>query len=90
MTSAILKTARRLPGETLIFVVRIYQVTLSPFLGAQCRFEPTCSSYFVQAVRTHGALRGGMMGLWRILRCNPLSPGGFDPVRCAAPYLPDD
>jgi len=82
MSLLALNIIRRLPGEILIFVVRIYQVTLSPFLGAQCRFVPTCSAYFVEAVRAHGALRGGFMGLWRILRCNPLSPGGYDPVRC--------
>jgi putative membrane protein insertion efficiency factor len=85
-----LNMVRKFPGEILIFVVRIYQVTLSPFLGTQCRFVPTCSSYFVEAVRSHGALRGGLMGLWRILRCNPLSSGGLDPVKSSPVGPPDD
>jgi hypothetical protein len=74
-------SARRLPGRVLILVVRLYQLTLSPILGRQCRFVPTCSEYCIQAVRKHGALRGGLMGLWRVLRCHPFSRGGFDPVR---------
>jgi len=75
-------TPRR-PGpvaRTLILLVRLYQGTLSPILGRQCRFVPSCSEYFIQAVRKRGALRGGLMGLWRILRCNPFSRGGYDPV----------
>ncbi|HPS52029.1 MAG TPA: membrane protein insertion efficiency factor YidD [Phycisphaerae bacterium] len=67
-------------GRALIFVVRMYQATLSPFLGRQCRFQPTCSNYFIEAVQTHGSIRGSLLGLWRILRCNPLSKGGYDPV----------
>jgi putative membrane protein insertion efficiency factor len=65
----------------LVLFVRLYQVTLSPLLGGQCRFVPTCSVYFIGAVETHGAVCGTLMGLWRILRCNPLSKGGFDPVK---------
>jgi len=65
----------------LILLVRAYQVTLSPLLGRQCRFTPTCSNYFIEAVRKRGPLRGTAMGLWRILRCNPFFPGGPDPVR---------
>jgi len=67
-------------GMLLIFLVRLYQCTLSPLLGHQCRFVPSCSAYFIQAVRKRGAFRGAMMGLWRILRCHPLSRGGYDPV----------
>ncbi len=70
----------RLPGRVLILLVRLYQVTLSPLVGRRCRFLPTCSEYFIEAVRRHGALRGGAMGLWRVLRCNPLGKGGYDPV----------
>ncbi len=69
-----------LPARTLIAAVRVYQVTLSPLVGRQCRFVPTCSNYFIEAVRRHGAVRGGLRGLWRILRCNPFSKGGYDPV----------
>lgn len=64
----------------LVLFVRLYQVTLSPLVGRQCRFVPTCSVYFIRAVETYGAVRGTLMGLWRILRCNPLSKGGYDPV----------
>jgi len=70
----------RLAQAGLILIVRLYQVALSPFLGRQCRFEPTCSNYFIQAVRRFGALRGGLKGIWRILRCNPWGGSGYDPV----------
>lgn len=64
----------------LIASVRVYRVTLSPLLGGQCRFHPTCSVYAEEAVRTHGAVRGGALSVWRVLRCNPFGRGGFDPV----------
>jgi uncharacterized protein len=67
------------PSWLLIAVVRVYQYTLSPLVGRQCRFEPTCSSYFIEAVKKYGALRGTLKGLWRICRCNPWTPGGWDP-----------
>ena len=67
-------------GGLLILLVRMYQQTLSPLLGRQCRFVPTCSEYFIQAVRKKGPLRGAAAGLWRIVRCNPFSRGGYDPV----------
>jgi uncharacterized protein len=78
---AILSSALRAPAGMLVLLARLYQGTLSTFLGGQCRFTPSCSEYFIQAVRKHGALRGGCMGLWRILRCNPLGRGGYDPVK---------
>ena len=67
-------------------VVRLYQWTVSPFLvwlggpGSGCRFEPTCSQYFLEAVQTHGALRGGWLGLKRVCRCHPWGGCGCDPV----------
>ena len=67
------------PAATLIALVRLYQLTLSPFLGRQCRFEPTCSHYFIGSVRKHGAWRGAWRGVLRICRCHPLQPGGWDP-----------
>ena len=63
-----------------IGVVRTYQWTLRPLLGANCRFCPSCSEYAVGALRGHGAARGGWLAARRILRCNPWHPGGFDPV----------
>ena len=69
-----------LASRTLVMLAKTYQATLSPYLGRQCRFTPTCSTYFVQAVQKRGPLRGLAMGLWRIARCNPLCRGGYDPV----------
>ena len=69
----------RLPGWALIGMVRVYQWTLSPLLGRHCRFEPTCSAYFIGAVRKYGAIRGAWRGILRILRCHPWHPGGYDP-----------
>ena len=68
------------PARAVILMVRVYQLTLSPLLGGQCRFQPTCSSYFIEAVRKRGALRGALKGLRRIARCHPLSRGGYDPA----------
>jgi len=73
-----------LPAEILrqgmISLIRLYQHTLSPLIGKQCRFAPTCSQYFIDALRSRGVLCGTAMGLWRILRCHPFSKGGYDPV----------
>jgi uncharacterized protein len=57
----------------------MYQFTLSPIFGQQCRFRPTCSHYMIEAVEKYGAVRGALKGLWRILRCNPFTRGGYDP-----------
>lgn len=64
----------------LIFAVRLYQRILSPLKLPTCRFYPSCSAYFIEAVEIHGALKGTLLGFWRILRCTPLSRGGYDPV----------
>lgn len=64
----------------LIFVVRAYQVVLSPLLPAACRYQPTCSHYAIEALEKHGALRGAWLAVKRIGRCHPFRPGGFDPV----------
>ena len=61
-------------------LVRFYQQFLSPLLPRACRFYPSCSEYMVQAITEHGVLRGVALGGWRILRCNPFTPGGYDPV----------
>lgn len=66
-------------SQCLILAVRAYQVVLSPLLGGTCRFEPSCSVYFIEAVKKHGPWRGGLKGLRRILRCHPFHPGGIDP-----------
>ncbi len=63
-----------------IGAVRVYQWTLRPFIGANCRFWPSCSEYAIDALRIHGALKGSAMATKRILRCNPWHEGGVDPV----------
>lgn len=70
----------RLPRQVLILLVRLYQWTLSPLIGRQCRFIPTCSNYMIQSLEKYGAIWGSLKGLWRILRCNPFCKGGYDPV----------
>jgi putative membrane protein insertion efficiency factor len=69
----------RLPAMVIIAGVRVYQWTLSPIIGRQCRFQPTCSNYMIGAVEKYGAIRGSLKGIWRILRCNPFCRGGDDP-----------
>ncbi len=65
----------------LVAGVRFYQQVLRSFLGAgHCRFSPTCSQYMIEALQVHGPLKGLGLGLYRILRCNPFSKGGYDPV----------
>jgi uncharacterized protein len=64
----------------LLAPIAAYQRWISPSLPRRCRYEPTCSAYAAQAVRRFGVLRGGLLAAWRLLRCNPLSHGGFDPV----------
>lgn len=64
----------------LVWAIRLYQWTLSPWLGGACRFEPSCSNYAVQAVQKHGSLRGAYLAVRRILKCHPFHSGGFDPV----------
>jgi putative membrane protein insertion efficiency factor len=67
-------------AAVLVGAVRAYQYTVRPLIGAHCRFEPSCSCYAIEALRRHGAARGGALAAWRVLRCNPWTDGGFDPV----------
>jgi uncharacterized protein len=64
----------------ICFVIRLYQLCLSPWLGTCCRFEPSCSHYAQEAVARHGAAKGGLLALRRLLRCHPLARHGYDPV----------
>jgi putative membrane protein insertion efficiency factor len=66
--------------RVLTALLRLYRYLISPLFGPTCRFHPTCSAYALEAVRTHGALRGSMLALWRLARCHPWHPGGIDPV----------
>jgi|TARA_Y100001001_G_C7754117_1_gene219082 putative membrane protein insertion efficiency factor len=66
--------------RVLLTGLRVYQLVLSPWIGNQCRFYPTCSEYARQAVETHGSLRGSALAAKRLCKCHPWHPGGFDPV----------
>ena len=68
--------------QTILLVfIWIYQMTFSRLMPPNtCRFYPTCSHYGFQAIQKHGVIKGGLLAMWRVLRCNPFSPGGYDPV----------
>ena len=71
---------RRLVAAVLVAPIRLYQRLISPALPRRCKYEPTCSAYAAEALRTHGPFRGIVLATWRLLRCNPFSHGGHDPV----------
>ncbi len=75
-----MRSLSELPRQVLIGAVHGYRLLLQPWIGNRCRYEPTCSAYALQCLQNHGALRGSCLSAWRILRCNPLSLGGHDPV----------
>ena len=66
--------------RALLACIRFYRRRISPLFPPLCRFYPTCSAYALEAVQVHGALKGGLLALWRLMRCNILFPGGYDPV----------
>ena len=66
--------------KAVIKVIRIYQLVLSPTLGGNCRFQPTCSQYAIDAVNEHGVFKGVFLSMKRLAKCHPFHPGGFDPV----------
>jgi putative membrane protein insertion efficiency factor len=71
---------KRICALPLIALVKFYQLCISPFTPPSCRFTPTCSQYGLEAIQKYGAFKGSLLALWRILRCNPFSHGGYDPV----------
>jgi hypothetical protein len=71
---------RKILSLPFLFVIKLYQIVISPLFPPSCRFYPTCSSYSYQAISKYGPFRGGLLSLKRILRCHPRNPGGFDPV----------
>ncbi len=84
------------PNRVLVLAVRFYQATLSSLFGGHCRYVPSCSEYAIQALSTHGAVRGLWLTVRRLLRCHPLGGAGYDPVpgrrsdaRCAMRDVPD-
>lgn len=64
-----------------LFPIAVYRRWISPGLPRRCRYEPSCSAYAEESIRRFGLFRGGLLAVWRLLRCNPFSNGGFDPVR---------
>ncbi len=79
MIGRFVAAVRSVFAAVLIGFVRGYQMFLRPILPAVCRFDPSCSEYFILAVRKYGPLRGACKGAWRICRCNPFCQGGYDP-----------
>lgn len=75
-----MKTIAKLPANLMILLIRVYQYTLSPFIGRNCRYTPTCSNYGIEAIKKYGAVKGGWLTLKRILSCNPWGGSGYDPV----------
>jgi putative membrane protein insertion efficiency factor len=67
-------------GRVLLWPIIAYRRWVSPALPARCRFYPSCSAYAMEAITRHGAVRGTALAVWRLLRCHPFHPGGFDPV----------
>ena len=78
---SILRFINAVLSGAAILLVRVYQRCISRFLPPVCRFTPSCSQYMIDAIRKKGFVLGVLKGIWRILRCNPLFPGGYDPVR---------
>jgi putative membrane protein insertion efficiency factor len=73
---------REILTKLFVLLVRIYQTCLSPFFFAPCcRFYPSCSEYTIEAIKLHGPAKGSFLGMKRIMRCHPLHPGGYDPVK---------
>lgn len=80
MYRALMAKSRDAVRWCLMCLVRAYQLVIGPFFGHHCRFEPTCSHYSLQALKSHGVIRGLWLSLRRLLKCHPFHPGGFDPV----------
>ena len=78
----------RLFRELCLAPLHLYRRVISPLIGARCRYHPTCSEYAVEAVRVHGVIRGSVLAAWRVLRCNPWSHGGVDPVASQKLFRP--
>ncbi len=69
------------PNNTAVMLVKCYKYCISPYLGNHCRFYPSCSSYAIEAFQKKGFIKGFLLTVWRILRCNPFCKGGYDPVK---------
>lgn len=75
-----LRAVRRVVNWPFLMLIKLYKLLLSPIMGRSCRFTPTCSTYTYEAIEKYGIIKGGLLGAWRILRCNPWGGSGYDPV----------
>lgn len=75
-----IRALSRFPRQAVAGLIKIYQKLVSPSMAPNCRFQPTCSAYALEAVQAHGVIRGGWLAAKRIGKCHPLHPGGYDPV----------
>ncbi len=75
------EAGREILKRILILLVRGYQIFISPIMPGKCRFYPTCSTYFIQAVEKYGPFKGTLLGIRRILKCHPFHEGGYDPLK---------
>ena len=82
----VLSALYHLPRLALMMLVKAYRLLLSPWLGSDCRFEPTCSAYSLQSLEQHGAVAGAALTVYRLVRCQPWCKGGHDPVPQATPF----
>ncbi|MDD6154208.1 MAG: membrane protein insertion efficiency factor YidD [Eubacteriales bacterium] len=76
-----MKIIGKLVSKVMILMIRFYQIFISPLMPKTCRFYPTCSTYFIQALNKYGPIKGTILGVKRILRCHPGNPGGYDPLK---------
>jgi uncharacterized protein len=79
---------RRLLREAFLLPLHLYRRVISPLVRPHCRYSPSCSAYAVEAVREYGVIRGGVLAAWRVMRCNPWSHGGVDPVERQTLFRP--
>jgi putative membrane protein insertion efficiency factor len=85
----ILQLPRKIFLTILAPIIFVYQKLISPLLGPRCKYHPSCSSYLVQAITTHGIIKGIILGILRIIRCNPFSGGGYNPVPSKGKWFAD-
>lgn len=78
--NSLFQLLRHFIAQIFLGIIKVYQTAISPFLGSNCRFYPTCSSYAKEAIEVHGPFKGGFLGLKRIMKCHPYHDGGIDLV----------
>jgi putative membrane protein insertion efficiency factor len=74
-----MKLINKILVSLTVMLIKIYQIAISPYIGRNCRFYPSCSDYFIRALKYKGIFQGSLLGIYRIIRCNPVCRGGYDP-----------